>query len=71
MPELHVYMLPGRTAEQKRGLIEGLTGVMVDVGGAERERVVVLLHEVEAEHWGSGGVPMSEAAAGPAESSGR
>jgi 4-oxalocrotonate tautomerase len=63
VPQVHVYMLRGRTPEQKRTLIAELTRVMVDVAHAEQERVGVVLHEVEAENWGRGGVSMAEATA--------
>ena len=63
MPQVHVYMLRGRTPEQKRTLIAELTRVMVHVGQAEQERVGVVLHEVEAENWGRGGISMAEVTA--------
>jgi len=61
VPQVHVYMLRGRSPEQKRTLIEEFTRVMVDVAHADQEQVAVVLHEVEAENWGRGGVPMAEA----------
>ena len=64
MPQVHIYMLSGRTSDQKRQLIKEMTRVMVDVAGARSERVGVVLHEVEAENWGRDGVPLSEEAAG-------
>ena len=60
MPQVHIYMLSGRTLDQKRRLIEEMTRVMVDVAGARAERVGVVLHEVDGENWGRGGVPLSE-----------
>lgn len=68
MPLIQVYMLKGRTSEQKRRLIEEMTNVMVDVVGSDAERVGVVVHEVDAENWGRGGVPLSgepRAAGGP------
>jgi 4-oxalocrotonate tautomerase len=62
VPQVHVYMRRGRTPEQKRTLIEDLTRVMVDVAHADQEQVGVVLHEVEAENWGRGGISMVEAA---------
>jgi 4-oxalocrotonate tautomerase len=64
VPQVHVYMLRGRTPEQKRTLIEEFTRVMVDVAHADQEQVAVVLHEVEAENWGRGGVSMAQ---GPPE----
>jgi 4-oxalocrotonate tautomerase len=56
-------MLRGRTPDQKRTLIEELTRVMVDVAHADQDQVAVVLHEVEAENWGRGGISMAEATA--------
>jgi 4-oxalocrotonate tautomerase len=64
VPQVHVYMLRGRTPEQKRTLIEEFTRVMVDVANADQEQVAVVLHEVEAENWGRGGASMAQ---GPPE----
>jgi 4-oxalocrotonate tautomerase len=64
VPQVHVYMLRGRTTEQKRTLIEEFTRLMVDVAHADQEQVAVVLHEVEAENWGRGGVSMAQ---GPSE----
>jgi 4-oxalocrotonate tautomerase len=64
VPQVHVYMLRGRTPEQKRTLIEEFTPLMVDVAHADQEQVAVVLHEVEAENWGRGGVSMAQ---GPPE----
>jgi len=60
MPQVHIYMLRGRTSDQKRRLIEEMTRVMVDVAGARSERVGVVLHEVDGENWGRDGIPLSE-----------
>jgi 4-oxalocrotonate tautomerase len=64
VPQVHVYMLRGRTPEQKRTLIEEFTRVMVDIAHADQEQVAVVLHEVEAENWGRGGVSIAQ---GPPE----
>jgi 4-oxalocrotonate tautomerase family enzyme len=56
-------MLRGRAPVQKRTPIEELTRVMVDVAHADQEQVAVVLHEVEAENWGRGGVSMVQATA--------
>ena len=60
MPMIHVYMLEGRTGDQKRRIIEGMTKAMVDVCGSKVERVGVIIHELPAENWGRGGAPMSD-----------
>jgi 4-oxalocrotonate tautomerase len=66
MPILNVTMLTGRNREQKRRLIAELTTVMVEVAGARREEIAVVLHEVAPDHWGRGGVPLSETGAASA-----
>ncbi len=62
MPLIQVYLLKGRTGQQKRRLIRELTDVMVDVLGSRPERVNVVVHEVDADNWGHGGVPLSDEA---------
>ena len=60
MPLIQVHMLKGRTDQQKRQIIEGMTKVMVDVCGSSPERVAVLLHEMDADNWGRAGAPMAD-----------
>ena len=43
MPMIHVTMLEGRTADQKRKLAQRLTDVLVEEAGARREAVEVAL----------------------------
>lgn len=60
MPTIHVTLLEGRTREIKRELIEGLTEVVERVAGTHREGITVILHEVRAEDYGRGGVPIAD-----------
>jgi 4-oxalocrotonate tautomerase len=55
MPVVEVHMRTGRSAEDKRRLIESITDVITQVLGANRERVVVLLDEIDPRSWGQGG----------------
>jgi len=55
MPVITVALRTGRTIEQKRALVEGLTNVFVETCGGEREGVWIELQEIPAEHWGIGG----------------
>jgi len=57
---IQVYMLSGRSEEQKRQLMEGITDLMVNICGSRRERVGVVVHEVEAGNWSRGGVPLAD-----------
>ncbi len=59
MPIAHVYLWPGRSAEEKKRLIEGITGAFVDLGIPEHA-VSVLVHEVPQDAWGEGGKPATE-----------
>jgi 4-oxalocrotonate tautomerase len=53
-----VQMFPGRTAEEKAALAEGLTSVFLETcgrPGQSRESVWVVIDEVPREHWAVGG----------------
>ncbi len=60
MPLVHVYMFEGRTAEQKRKIIAGITQAMVDGAGTDPKEVHVLLHDMAISDWSNGGVLYSE-----------
>jgi 4-oxalocrotonate tautomerase len=60
MPEVVVYMLQGRTLEQKRGLIQDITAAVVKNAGAQPEAVTVSLVETAKDSKGKGGVLFSE-----------
>jgi 4-oxalocrotonate tautomerase len=55
MPLLQVSLVEGRAPEVKERLIAVLTDAVVDVIGARRETVRVILTDVPAAHWGVGG----------------
>jgi 4-oxalocrotonate tautomerase len=55
MPLVQVTLIEGRAPEVKEQLIASLTETVVDVVGARRESVRVILTEVPAAHWGVGG----------------
>jgi 4-oxalocrotonate tautomerase len=54
----------GKTDEQRRRLIEGVTDVLVDVLGGRRDGVWVVLDEVPLDRWGIGGRTIAERRAG-------
>jgi 4-oxalocrotonate tautomerase len=60
MPMIHVTMLEGRTAEQKRKLAQRLTDALVEEAGAKREAVTVAFVEVSRESYATGGVLMAD-----------
>jgi 4-oxalocrotonate tautomerase len=60
MPVIEVHLRAGRSAEDKRQLIEAITEVVTRVLGSKRERVVVLLEEVDPQSWGQGGTVLAD-----------
>lgn len=52
MPFAQIYMIEGRTEEQKRAVIEKVTQALVDAIGAPKENVRVWIHDVPKENWG-------------------
>ena len=56
MPFAQIYMLEGRTAEQKKAVIEKVTQALVDAVGAPKEAVRVWIHDMPKENWGIAGV---------------
>ena len=60
MPVVQVNIKVGRTLDQKRDIVARMTDVLVDVCGAARERVHIIITEVEEDNWGRGGQLLSE-----------
>ena len=56
MPFAQIYMIEGRTTEQKKTIIERVTQALVEAVGAPRENVRVWIHDVPKENWGIAGV---------------
>lgn len=50
----------GATADEKAELIKGATDLLVRVLGKNPATTVVVIDEVEMEHWGIGGLPVEE-----------
>ena len=60
MPFAQIYMIAGRTDEQKKAVIQKVTQALQDALGAPRENVRVWIHEIANTQWGIGGTPASE-----------
>ncbi len=60
MPLIEVTLVEGRTAEQLRALITGLTRAAVEAVGAPLASVRVVVREVPATHWAAGDVTIAE-----------
>ena len=64
MPLIEVTLVEGRTGEQLRKLISGLTRAAVDAVDAPVDAVRVVIREVPATHWAAGDVTIAERRAG-------
>lgn len=60
MPEVVVYILEGRSLEQKRGLVKDITAAVVKNAGTTAEQVTVSLVETAKTSKAKGGVLFSE-----------
>lgn len=60
MPEILVYAVEGRSAEQKRTLMVKITEAVVESFGVDKDRVVVSVIETKAADKTRGGVLYSE-----------
>ena len=60
MPEVVVYILEGRSLEQKRGLVKDITAAVVKNAGVKPDAVTVSLVETAKTSKAKGGVLFSE-----------
>ena len=60
MPVVMVYMLPGRSDEQKRQLVKAMTDAMVNIAKAPAQNTAVLIHEVPENDWSLGGTLVTD-----------
>jgi 4-oxalocrotonate tautomerase len=60
MPEVIVYAVSGRSAEQKKALMTAITLAVVDNFGVKPEQVVVQIVESPPDSKSKGGSPFSE-----------
>lgn len=56
MPNVTIEWLEGRTLEQKRKVIAGITDLLVETADARREAVQVTFRDMTKESWGRGGL---------------
>ncbi|MEF2230259.1 MAG: 4-oxalocrotonate tautomerase family protein [Pseudodesulfovibrio sp.] len=50
----------GATADQKKELIRGVTGLLADVLGKNPATTFVIIDEVDTDNWGIGGESVTE-----------
>ena len=60
MPYVNVKMLKGRTVDQKKEIIAGITKVVSDVLGKDPKATYVVIDEVDPDNWGIGGESMTD-----------
>jgi 4-oxalocrotonate tautomerase len=61
MPDVHIYMLKGRTPEQKKKMAQRITRAIVEEVNAPPESVSIFIHDqLEPHDIIKAGVPLSE-----------
>ena len=55
MPFAQIYMIEGRTEDQKRAVIEKVSKALVDATGAPEQAIRVWIQEVPNTNWGIAG----------------
>ncbi|NNN20307.1 MAG: 4-oxalocrotonate tautomerase [Acidimicrobiaceae bacterium] len=60
MPLVQVSLLKGKTAEEERNLLTGITGCVVESINVGSASVRVIIDEIDPEHWSVAGIPFSE-----------
>jgi 4-oxalocrotonate tautomerase len=60
MPTIHVEMFEGRTADQKKSLVEKVTQAAVDALGCKPESVDIIITDIRKDNWATGGKLWSE-----------
>lgn len=55
MPFAQVFMIEGRTEDQKRSVVEKVSQALVEATGAPREAIRVWIQEVPKTNWGIAG----------------
>lgn len=60
MPIVTIDMWEGRTLEQKKRLVAGITSVMTDNLNVLPETVQVIINDIPKHNWGAGGKLASE-----------
>ena len=56
MPIIEVNMIEGRSVDQKRKLVEGMTKVVVDALGVKEEDVKIILKDMAKHDYAVGGL---------------
>ena len=65
MPTVVIYWSPGRTAQQKKQVVEQITETLVEHGSARREDVLIIFQDIQPGDAGRGGKMLGLPDAGP------
>jgi 4-oxalocrotonate tautomerase len=60
MPFAQIYLIEGRSDEQKKAVIEKVTEALHEAVGAPKENIRVWIHEVPKTQWGIAGKTAAE-----------
>jgi 4-oxalocrotonate tautomerase len=60
MPAVHISWLAGRTVDQKRKVVEGITKVLMEEAGAKPESTHIVFVDVPRENFASGGMLVAD-----------
>lgn len=60
MPVAHISLLKGRSKEVKAKIADEVATSISKHGGAPKEGVIVIFHEVTTDDWATGGVLFSD-----------
>ena len=60
MPFAQIYLMEGRTEEQKRAYAKALTEATVNTLGGSPESVDILFYDIKKSDWATGGVLWSD-----------
>ncbi len=60
MPIVQINLIEGRTAEQKKTLVEKVTGAVCESVDVKPEQVRIILSEMRRDHYAAGGVLFSD-----------
>ena len=60
MPDVHILWLAGRTVDQKRKVVEGITKLLVDEAGAKPESTHIVFVDIPHTDFASGGMLVAD-----------
>ena len=60
MPLVTVEMYEGRTVEQKKALVEGITSAVMEKLGVPADAVTIVIKDIPKHNWAKGGKLASE-----------